>query len=212
MSFSARAQIMNRQETQSPASCRQLRPFPYLEDRLFAPRRGQSFSLQLPQAQPQRRWMEHLPWDVVAHVRSDRLADLRAALGCEGDTDETNARFAQALDAIANGQLLLRIIELCPRYPIPPGETMKQCRARLDRWLPPNWEADLETMTLRWTKPTRFACPTRNFQLPPSVVPLGTNTITPCDRDFACTDSVARWLPSGEIWVFVAGQPRIGAR
>ena len=198
--FGERLRRATRQRTQAPLRGGEMVPIEFTEDRAFAPRRGRAFSFRLPQAQPQRRWMEHLPWDVMAHVRDDRLADFRAALGCSSDTAESDERFAQALDDFTHGRLLLRVIELCPRYPVPPGETIEQCRARLDRWLPPHWEADLEAMTLSWTRPTRFACPAKNVQLEPHALPFITEPPADCK---ALQDSFTRWLPSGLIWVFL---------
>ena len=188
-----------------------MRRTPLTDEWLFAPRRGRSFSLRLPMAQPQRRWMDHLPWDVIAHVRKDRLASFRSALGCADGTPENDEVFRRALREFSNGRLLLRVIELCPRYAVPPGTTLDLCRARLDRWLPPHWEHDLDKMAVRWTRPTRFACPRFNRQVAPGEVPLLLESCQDSQIIPNCPDSgqgIAQWLRSGAVWVLIAaGDP-----
>lgn len=170
------------------------------DEQLFAPRRGRAFSLRLPQAQPQRRWMEQLPWDLMAHVSEEQLTDFRTAFGCVGDGDTDRERFDAVLGDFTQEKLRLRVLRLCPYYRVAPGRTHHEDRARLDRWLPPHWQVDEELGTLSWTRPTRFASPRSNRQLMPQAVPLMREHDI-LQNHLDCSRAV--WLSTGSIWVIV---------
>ena len=168
------------------------------------PRRGRSFSLELPKAKPQNQWMQFLPWAVWAEVPEDSLQPLRAALGCDGSDQQA----AQLLDGylvdFAHGRLLLRVIRLCHERLIAPGSSSRERQARLDRWLPPSWSYDDSDRTLRWLRPTRFASPPVNIEVPAGDCRLlvGKAPMEPVSRALASDGAIAHWQENGRIWAF----------
>lgn len=157
-------------------------------------------ALQMPQARAQRRWKEHLPWCLRVEISGERRAAFRTALCLSLHP----AALQPWLDRLHEGSLLLRVIPLCPERPIPPGETVMQQQARLDRWLPPGWAGSAADGRLRWTRPTRFASFFRNFELQPMTVPLlTTDHWIGLDQVLLQSGTLASWLPNGEIWVFI---------
>lgn len=171
---------------------------------LELPRCGRSFSLAPgPFPRPQRYWTRDLPWQTRVELRPDRLAAMREAFGCDADTPEADAAFQQFLRWLTEGRLLLRVVPLNTRYPIPPGKTEVERTARLRRWLPPGWHYDVRSRLLNWTHPKRFASPTRHAELTQRAVPLWYGPV--CYREFmtyiVAHWGVACWLGDGTIWV-----------
>lgn len=123
-------------------------PRPLTLREMERPRRGRSFSLELPKARPQNKWMQFLPWEVWAEVKEEASEPLRAALGCPGADDRSEQLFADYLAEFTHGRLLLRVIRLCHERLVPPGDTAAERQARMDRWLPPSWSYDDTSRTL----------------------------------------------------------------
>lgn len=168
------------------------------------PRRGPSFSLELPKAKPQNKWMQFLPWEVWAEVKEKAAEPLRAALGCPGADDCSEQLFADYLTEFTHGRLLLRVIRLCHQRLIPPGETAGERQARMDRWLSPSWSYDDSTRTLSWLRPTRFASPSVHIEVPPGECQLLTGPVQADEvgRLLAADGAIAHWQDDGVVWVF----------
>lgn len=167
------------------------------------PRRGRAFSLELPKARPQNKWMQFLPWQVWAEVTEDALQPLRAALGCEGADQQAARLFDDYLVDFARGRLLLRVIRLCHERPIPPGSSSRERQARMDRWLPPSWSYDDTDRTLSWLRPTRFASPPVNIEVPPGHCRLlvGNTAGHTANAALASDGAIAHWQEDGRVWV-----------
>src|ERR1044071_184853 len=174
--------------------------------RMDLPRQGRSFSVvDLPKARAQRLWMRYLPWQPCLAIDAVGAALLKRAMGCDEPSPESELLLSRALDRIARGELLVRVIVLCERYAVPPAAIDRLNQARLDRWLPPGWRGDAKARTLAWCKPTRFAGPLRNRELPPGCLPLA---LDPVDSETAselrCHRlGVASWLKCGAIVAMV---------
>ncbi len=168
------------------------------------PRRGRSFSLELPKARPQNKWMQFLPWEVWAEVKEEASEPLRAALGCTGADHGSEQLFANYLTEFTHGRLLLRVIRLCHERLIPPGNTAAERQARMDRWLPPSWSYEDPARALSWLRPTRFASPPIHIEVPPGECPL---LVGPAEADevsdtLATNGAIAHWQEDGLVWVF----------
>lgn len=168
------------------------------------PRRGRSFSLELPKAKPQNQWMQLLPWEVWAEVTEDSLRPLRAALGCDAPDEKTSQLFDHYLVDFAHGRLLLRVIRLCHERLIPPGSSSRERQARMDRWLPPSWSYDDAERSLSWLRPTRFASPPVNVEVPPGHCHLLVgNALGDAVHATLCSaGAIAHWQEDGSVWVF----------
>ncbi len=168
------------------------------------PRRGRSFSLELPKGKPQNQWMQFLPWEVWAEVTEDSLRPLRAALGCDQQDPQAAGLFDEYLVDFAHGRLLLRVIRLCHERLIPPGSSSHERQARMDRWLPPSWSYDDADRTLSWLRPTRFASPPVNIEVPPGRCELlvGETRADAVARALASDGAVAYWQEDGRVWAF----------
>lgn len=172
---------------------------------LERPRIGRRLSITPgPFPRPQRLWMEHLPWKVYAELNEECIDSMKYALGCQDETPEAEEAFEWFLNEMSEGRFLVRVVELSSSHRIPPGYTKRQMQARMDRWMPPGWEFDAEAMTLAWTGPTRFACPSRNYQVQPHSTSLLTSEVSYLKilTVIQSTNSVARWLCNGQVWVF----------
>jgi hypothetical protein len=168
------------------------------------PRRGRSFSLELPKARPQNRWMQYLPWEVWAEIKDSSVQPLRAALGCAGTDRDANDLFATYLIDFAHGRLLLRAIRLCQERKVPPGSSPIERQARMDRWLPPSWSYDDSERRLSWLRPTRFASPPVNIEVPPGDCQLliGEAPAGVVSDALSSPGAIAHWQEDGCVWAF----------
>ena len=168
------------------------------------PRRGRSFSLELPKGRPQNMWMQFLPWEVWAEVKESATEPLRTALGCNSPDESAKQLFTDYLDEFTNGRLLLRVIRLSHERHIPPGNTPGERQARMDRWLPPSWSYDDASRELSWLRPTRFACPSVHIEVPSGKCKLLVGQVQAEDvsQIFKSTNAYAHWQDNGLVWVF----------
>jgi hypothetical protein len=103
-----------------------------------------------------------------------------------------------------HGRLLLRVIRLCHERRIPPGASSGERQARMDRWLPSSWSYDDADRRLGWLRPTRFASPPVNVEIPPGHCNLlvGDTPMTAVNSALTLEGAIAHWQEDGRVWVF----------